>query len=81
MIRRPSFNWAPLQNIGEGLMGELSNARHERFAQELEKTVPLRLVRCRLAPLRSELAVWATHVRTALSGARNASGSLRNKCR
>jgi hypothetical protein len=47
MIRRPSFNWAPLENTGEGLMGELSNARHERFAQELEKTVPLRLVRCR----------------------------------
>jgi hypothetical protein len=41
MIRRPSFNWAPFENTGEGLMGELSNARHERFAQELEKTVPL----------------------------------------
>jgi hypothetical protein len=60
-----------------GLMGELSNARHERFAQELEKTVPLRLVRCRLAPLRSELAVWGH----ATSGQRcRAPGTQADRC-
>jgi hypothetical protein len=76
MIRRPSFNWAPLENIW-GEMGELSNARHERFAQELEKTVPLRLVRCRLAPLRSELAVWGH----ATSGQRcRAPGTQADRC-
>ena len=85
MIRRRSPNRATCyrhsRTLGEGLMGELSNARHERFAQELEKTVPLRLVRCRLAPLRSELAVWGHATSGQRCRAPGTQGSLRNKCR
>ena len=47
-------------------MGQLSNARHERFAEELEKTVPLRLVRCRRRR-QVEVRRGLRHVRRALS--------------